>query len=72
MERLGDADFRGAGLIPSTFGNEYVTGLLDTKLHLIHPRLLAMLQAVREPILPKVRRPQSLLKWTKDLLLHCQ
>lgn len=48
-------------MIPGTFEDEYVTGLLNTKLHLIHPSLLAMPQAVREPIPPKVRRPGSLL-----------
>lgn len=61
IERPEDADFRWPGLIPGTFGDEHVTGLLNTKLCLIHPRLLAMPQAVREPIPPKVRCPGSLL-----------
>lgn len=61
--------------MPGTFGNEYVAGWLNTKLLLIHPRLLAVLQAVSEPIPPKVRRQRwgggeeaGLLKWAKDLL----
>lgn len=59
IELLGDADFWWPGLIPGTLGNEYVTGLLNTKLHLIHPRLLTMLQAVSESILSKVRCPSK-------------
>lgn len=55
IERQRDADLWWAGLIPGTFGNEYVTGLLNTKLHLIHPGLLAVPQALSGPIPGKVR-----------------